>query len=561
MATYVIFSFAIVFAIAFTAAMIVKHGIWPMLKSRFKIFEKRLTSEHILKHSTHFQNKQQLLSYFIQNENTNKYKSLEIKGTFAYSLLKGMLQKSFKIDILSEVCEWDKSSCIHCVKLEGPTNQAIYISFCTSKEREWATEATTLYKMVQDNGLSPELLKGNLFESMYNVTVVMDARLDDASNDLAVLYECLTASEVEAIRFEKKTKYTNIYRFALNANGYYLQQTSQEIPLYSDEVLNNSYNNQSFVYKGETFELTPAQQMVIAKTSVLHKNNIFTFGKPGCGKTTFGRQILAHLQDEPGVRLISIDPSLIAHLRNPATQSEFIRLLSETYNEEVYDYQTDSWKYENKQIRNIIFIDEAEVLLRKSADGLHTEDQTFLLSLMDGELRDLVNCQVIFVFNKEKEFLNPAIFRSVRGGVEFHVEPIPMDRAKKLVEVLKMQNLHWRFDAEKFHKFITDISLDSSGVLYAAAGFTTLADVISCFSEPELDDIIITTLRGMTIPKIEKQVSKAPEKPKAKLVPLVNKTVSTPTPEPQTTNAPSPAGSATPMKKNNRNRFRNRRNK
>jgi len=43
--------------------------------------------------------------------------------------------------------------------------------------------------------------------------------------------------------------------------------------------------------------------------------------------------------------------------------------------------------------------------------------------------------------------------------------------------------------------------MSSDNVLYAAAGQTTLADVVSCFTEPELDDAIITALRGMKIPK------------------------------------------------------------
>lgn len=97
----------------------------------------------------------------------------------------------------------------------------------------------------------------------------------------------------------------------------------------------------------------------------------------------------------------------------------------------------------------------------------------------------------------------------MRGGLEFNVTPITMERAKLLVGLLKVENIKMRFDEQKFHNFITDVSRASDGTIYAAAGFTTLADVVSCFTEPELDDAIILALRGMKIPK-------GAEKPKMK---------------------------------------------
>jgi energy-coupling factor transporter ATP-binding protein EcfA2 len=299
----------------------------------------------------------------------------------------------------------------------------------------------------------------------------------------------------------------------------------------------------------------------IATTALLNKQNVFVFGTMGCGKTTFARQILAKLQEEEGIQLVSINPSMISQLQNPAAQSAFVNLLSKTYEDIEYDYATDDTIYIKKRVKNIIFIDEAENLLQKTENGIHSADQAFLLSLMDGELRDILNCQVLFVFNKDKEFLNPAIFRSVRAGVEFHVTPITMERAKKLVTLLKESNLRLRFDAEKFHQFITDVSKDSSGRMYAAAGFTTLADVVSCFTEPELDDAIIEALRGMRIPPKKETtvqtvstVKAIPAPPK----PIVASKGGSPAPPP-TAITPVPAVPGLPTKTEQKKKKRRRR--
>lgn len=499
-----------------------KKFMLPLFSKKVDHLSKFMAATDIANMAGEYSTKEALLTRFIQEESLTKYKQSNYRGHLSASIFKEALRKLFHVEVLSEVCEWDKRQCAHAVKLVGKHGNTFYLSFNTGIWM-WKNDTRNLFKKVYEDGLTIETDDDGKFECVQALTLIHGAHIDELTSDLQDLYSALNMAEIERIIPQKSVqKITNVCRFAYHANlGYYLQDTEQHIKMYSEEIVNASYNDMNIDYEGHKQLVTPAQAMEIACVALLNKRNAFVFGKMGCGKTTFARQVLARLEDEPNVRLISIAPSMIGHLQSPQAQSALVDLLSTKVEVEKFNYETGESETVSEQILNIILIDEAETLLQKSENGVHTEAQAFLLSMMDGELRDVLNCQVLFVFNKSKEHLNPVIFRSMRGGLEFHVEPIDMARAKTLVGLLKLENIQLRFDEKRFHQFITDISLASDGSMYAPAGFTTLADVVSCFTPPELDDAIIAALRGMRIPKVTK---KEPAKPVFKIPTTVTTT-------------------------------------
>ena len=497
---YSLFWFGIVFFLGLIAYQIFKKGIAPLFVRKTHRFERLLRTSDLVTHSGQYSTEQQLLTYFLQNEKTDRYKQEHYKGILSAAIFRAALEKLFKIEIISQVCEWDKSNCIHAIRCIAPGGNTFYMSFTTNMLL-W-TGSRDLYKKTKE-GSTKVPLEENQFEAIRSITLLRGADIENTCADMVDLYNILEEAEITPIYPQvTRERVTNIVRFAYNSQlGYYLQETPQTIKLYPTEVVDASYNNMKISYQGIEQELLPSQAMEIARIALMNKRNLFTFGVMGCGKTTWARQIMAGLEDEDNVRLVSITPAMIGHLQNPQAQAELINLLSTKRELEVFNYDTQEYEWKVEATLNIIFIDEAEVLLAKTDTGIHSEAQSFLLSMMDGELQDILNCRTILVFNKDKEALNPAIFRSMRGGLEFNVTPITMERAKTLVGLLKLENVKLRFDEQKFHNFITDVSRASDGTVYAAGGFTTLADVVSCFTEPELDDAIILALRGMSIPK------------------------------------------------------------
>lgn len=562
---YFFFWAGILVTIGLVLFNIVDKFIVPRIKRKVDKLSKFMISTHVANQSSEYTTKEALLAHFIQNEGKTKYKQLTLNGHVSASIFTDLVAKFFNVEILSEVCAWNKEQCIHSMKLVGKGGNSFYLTFNTHTLL-WKNNVRNLYKKVnEEDGFKVSIDENSRFEVIRNLTIIFSTNVQDSNSDLQDLYSVLNIAEVEPVHIPVPMhKRTTVYRFAFNANiGYYLQDTEQEIKLHNEEIVNASYNDMQIDYEGHKQLVTPSQAMEIARVALLNKRNAFVFGKMGCGKTTFARQVLARLEDEPNVRLISIPPAMIGQLQNPQAQAALVDLLSSKIEIERFNYELGESEIVQEQILNIILIDEAETLLQKSENGVHTEAQAFLLSMMDGEIRDVLNCQVLFVFNKSKEHLNPVIFRSMRGGLEFHVEPIPMERAKKLVELLKLENVHLRFDAKKFHEFITDISLASDGVMYAPAGFTTLADVVSCFTPPELDDAIIAALRGMKIPKVEKKepkkiAFKVPGSKEDTQVPTVKMTLPAKQAAPNEPAPPIAVSTGVSMSKGKKNRWRKR---
>lgn len=510
---YLVLWFGCFLAIGLILQKLFTKFIAPIFEKKSQKFERILKATQIINNSNEYNTKELLLTHFLHEDERGRYKQRNFNGDLSAEIFQNLLKKLFNVEIISETCEWDRRACFHAIKLVAPGGSTFFLTFNTHV-MVWRNNIRDLFSKVIEDENTVTVSENNHFELVRNLALIHSVGVDDSSADMQALLNCLASAEVERIftkAVEEKT--TNVVRFAYNANiGYYLQETPQQIQIYSDEIVDASYNDMLIKYQGQDQPVLPHQAMEVARIALLNGRNVFTFGVMGCGKTTFARQILAGLEDTPGVRLISITPAMIGHLQQPAAQAALIDLLSTREEVTEYDYAAESFVVKNIQTLNILYIDEVETLLAKSSDGIHTEAQSFLLGLMDGELRDVLNARMLFVFNKDKEYLNPAIFRSMRGGLEFNVTPISMERAKTLVKLLKAQNVKLRFDERKFHKFITEQSMTSDDTLYAAAGFTTLADVVSCFTEPELDDAVITALRGMKIskPQVE-QVQPEPD--------------------------------------------------
>jgi len=572
---YLVLWFGCFLAIGLIIQKLFTRVVAPLFKQKTERFERILKATTIVNNSSEYNTKEMLLTHFLHEDEKGKYKQRNFSGKLSAEIFQNLLKKLFVVEIISEVCEWDRRSCFHAIKAVAPGGSTFFLTFDTSVML-WRNEVRDLFRKVIEDGNTITVNENNHFEMIRSLTLIHSAGIDESSADMQDLLSVLATSEVEQVyvrSVEEKT--TNVVRFAYHSlAGYYLQDTPQNIKVYSPEIIDASYNNLLLDYQGQKQEVLPHQAMEVARIALLNGRNVFTFGVMGCGKTTFARQILAGLEGEEGVRLISITPAMIGHLQQPAAQAALINLLSTSEEVTEYDYETEEFTTRLVKTLNILYIDEVETLLAKSTDGIHTEAQAFLLSLMDGEMRDVLNVRTLLVFNKDKEYLNPAIFRSMRGGLEFNVTPISMERAKTLVGLLKAENLKLRFDERKFYKFITEQSMSSDNVLYAPAGQTTLADVVSCFTEPKLDDAVITALRGMKIPKPQLKPQQQPTvvappmtaiklKPKVHTIAVAAKAAAVPTiHEKFSTPAPSNVVELDPEeKKESRPRFRGGRNR
>lgn len=498
--------FGLIFAIIYVTASIltkfIHRVIVPLFKKEAKRYHSAILAKLIIEgNGAHGSNLEDtLLTQFIGRENQINYKSRLFQNPIAVDILQEELEKYFNVEILSSVCSMGNHSCQVLLRLIGKGGNSIYIGYA-SYLATFKDSARVRARLLdnQTTTLEDWQVKENKFLNANYMYILNGVNLADDNSDLLDLYDCINRATVEELPMPPSTvETTKVWRFTYSPQaGFSLMPTNQEITRYSNQIINLSYNDVDFTYQDVTKKITPVQQMNIGVAAIRAGQNIAIFGDMGTGKTTFARQMLSRLNNEPGFRIISISPSMVEQLQTPEAQGALIELLSQQVPIEQYDMATDEYITEYVQFTNVLMLDEAEQLVGSTI----TNAQAFLRVLLDGEDQQLLNTRMILIFNKPKTVLDPTIFRSGRIGIEYKFEALPMERAKMLAKELQASNLSRKFDSQRFHQFLTNVNA-------SPASFITLADVTSCFLEAQYADEIMLILDGIPAPRVERKKPK-----------------------------------------------------
>jgi hypothetical protein len=138
------------------------------------------------------------------------------------------------------------------------------------------------------------------------------------------------------------------------------------------------------------------------------KGLVIFYGKPGTGKTTYLRYLLSNISKQ---KLF-----IPASLNNKIGSAEFINLLNDFKN-------------------SVLIMEDADSILKKrSNDDDHIISN--LLNLSDGMLSDFFHIQIISIFNKDINQVDPAMLRKGRLIASYSFRELTLEKTRALCQSL-----------------------------------------------------------------------------------------------------------------------------
>ena len=141
------------------------------------------------------------------------------------------------------------------------------------------------------------------------------------------------------------------------------------------------------------------------------KGLVLLHGKPGTGKTTYIRYLINQIDKNK----IFIPPNLTELLADPG----FIPFLMS-----------------NKDC--VLFIEDAENVLRSREDGSNNQAVSNILNITDGLLSDCLNIQIVATFNTNLKNIDSALLRKGRLIAQYEFNELQPERAEELADSMKV---------------------------------------------------------------------------------------------------------------------------
>jgi hypothetical protein len=253
-------------------------------------------------------------------------------------------------------------------------------------------------------------------------------------------------------------------------------------------------------YKGTAHKIkASAFAKLAAENVLLHGENVQLYGTYGTGKSTMMEMIQYYVSSLANTMVVVLSPTDLSIIQK--NSAKFLHMLSPDPTDE-------------NPTKVVFFIDDAEKALLDQG-GVHTEDNTIILALMDGDWKQQLNCSTIMSFNAPKEKLNQGIFRSGRSGLSAEIGPLNTEYAHKAVKALRRELTSKTFDDALFNELLRTDNRLPNGVVYSPSGTITIADLSkACFKNREYTAAVIAAIKASAEPDIEEAPAPSEVRPK-----------------------------------------------
>lgn len=424
-------------------------------------------------------------------------------GSFCEGLLIEMLERNFTVEAVRQYCDLAGYYCTYIYKItDGETKTEFLIAGQVSPSAYTDSENRASYNLVHGGNIEDYVSKENKIMLMSCLEII-----GPIGADFEKITECVNSASVERIHYQdiEIEKNAHVYRLTENTFGNIeLIRVWQPIKPIKIEHLDSLYAPIE-IEIDNTNVLVPASKCIdIAASAMLHGENLYIRGPWGTGKSTYAGQLQHKLSTTDGVRVILITATQFMDLYNSSAQSGLISELSPD-------------PTGKNPIRNVLFIDEAELLTS-------VKDQkaiSMLRSMLDGELKNQLNCSICLIFNAKTSELDAGLMRPGRKNLVFNINALNEGQAWNAVKVLRNSMANKVFNKEKFESILSGVN-SVEGIKYAERGFIALADIaVSCFQRKDYRAQIIDAIKAAA--QKEEPVKKFLEKSGANIAPRESK--------------------------------------
>lgn len=440
-----------------------------------------------------------------------------------YELLK---VRGYLVNINTQMCSYSTSTCFTQLTLMDKKGRNFFIVFNDTLQNPLYEDGRPKFNFVHD----VEDQVGNYvsdikYDEQDAVRVMSDFHIGTAkaidANDgnLIEIRDLLQECEIDHIIYppEKRKNQVRMFSFEKSGDSYRLRRywTTVEVP--SAKNLDLLYAPVGLEYATEKVTLRASDTLELCElaiTDTTSPQNVYIWGTPGTGKSTWLDILASAIQDkDEDTIVIKVPSSTIKELES----SDAMAALKA----EIADLRE-----RNGGIAPIVLlIDEAENLLARDSGGIHSSINTLMLSILDGSDRRELGCTTVLAFNAPRQTLNAALFRTGRAGLILELNPIPAPQAKAAAALLQQLDVEnkFAFNQDIFNTYIETENKDIEGKVYSPKGFITLADLTKgCFQPRATADKLRDAIKAMA----ELHTSDRQFAPKESTPPKLNLTLS-----------------------------------
>lgn len=409
----------------------------------------------------------------------------------SYEYLQQCLIHSFgeRLSILSQECNipQHEGEIPKCTTIFGIKTKDGLIAIQLSPYRwDYKKDKKPHFKLKNGEDLEDFLSGPNKLDGCMGIKIAMPSAITLSHPDIMKIDNYIKLSEIEVIEYPEEREESDVSYYSLvkTTNRYALQREHRTIRPITKELLSLSYNKVGVEYEGEKVQVPMGEAMNLIQATLEEKENVCMFGIPGSGKSYLSDEIARRSGRKNSTAVIFISPAMVEELQRVEMLPE---LRSELENLKMFEGKTP-----------VFFIDEAEKLLQKTDDGIHSITNSFMLSMLDGQIQKLFDCACVLTFNCKKSELNQAAFRTGRMGLEIELNELEPAQSTDLAIYLQETNPTLIFDKAHWAKF------DGKNIV--------LAEIYGCFSSPTKQRVIGNMIRAM---KGEKPLPRVPAIPQA----------------------------------------------